>query len=192
MRRAVVLGVVAVAFAVIGSASFEAGRILEAGSVLGSADGDATWWLLGSFLAGAAAVGVAAWLPLRLEGKAVAAVGTMVGCAATLVVGLDRGYAADVCDRFEIDRAAFQASVRGGDSSRSVSAAKRVANGVEHCGTLRGRTRAEVARTLGPPQRRDRREWRWSIGVVNDYLGPGDSADLVVRFGRDGRVVRIE
>ena len=78
------------------------------------------------------------------------------------------------------------------DRSASDDDRQAIARGLVRCRTLRGKTKREVRALLGPPS--DRRgahggKWSYGLGMVNDYLGPGDGARLAVHF-RDGRVHR--
>jgi hypothetical protein len=63
------------------------------------------------------------------------------------------------------------------------------------CDLLVGKTKAEVLDLLGEPDTNGAdhgRVMRLFAGEINDYLGPGDGADLTVYFDQAGRVVRAE
>jgi hypothetical protein len=49
---------------------------------------------------------------------------------------------------------------------------------------LIGLTAAEVRAALGKPSRirRRRHQWSWELGMINDFIGPGDAGALYVRF----------
>lgn len=64
--------------------------------------------------------------------------------------------------------------------------AERIAEAIAPCGVLNGRTKAEVRTLIGRPET-GRHVWRWSVGWVNDALGPGDGQELVVAFDQRGR-----
>lgn len=55
---------------------------------------------------------------------------------------------------------------------------------------LIGRTKDEVRALLGSPHQAVRTEWRWSVGMIGDFLGPGDGGSLYVQF--DPRTQRVE
>lgn len=72
----------------------------------------------------------------------------------------------------------------GGDEEREFHAYRAVEEKV-----LLGMTPAELRSTLGPPDRRSKRRplWIWSLGMINDSMGPGDSGALYVEM-ENGRV----
>ena len=51
---------------------------------------------------------------------------------------------------------------------------------------LIGLTTAEVRATLGEPSRTGRRsgQWIWELGMINDFMGPGDGGALYLKFDR--------
>ena len=51
---------------------------------------------------------------------------------------------------------------------------------------------AQVKRTLGPPSRISRRRhlYIWDLGMINEYIGPGDEGALYVQFDRSWRHAR--
>jgi hypothetical protein len=66
---------------------------------------------------------------------------------------------------------------------------RRVAAYVVDCGALRGRSRAEVRVMFGRPVEGDRHELWFHLGPDNLSI---DSENLVILFGRDGRVMGAE
>lgn len=86
------------------------------------------------------------------------------------------------CGGFHLDRAAWD---RGSAAPQTgqLSPRWRTANKLADCGTLTGRTHAEVAAALGAPTTRSAARWLYPVGY--EY---GDLRYLEVRFGPDGRV----
>lgn len=149
---------------------------------------DPYWIWVELTVAAAAIAGVAlllAALPLAASRKRAAAVlgGTVAaGAAVALAVGAV-AYADDGCDGYRPDRAQWLRDLRDGGND----GAARVAAKLLRCRTLDGKTRAEVVAMLGPGQRSI---WEapptmaWTVGLVNDYMGPGDGQYFTVTFQR--------
>ena len=47
---------------------------------------------------------------------------------------------------------------------------------------LVGLMAAEARAALGEPSRIGRRQWIWHVGMINDFMGPGDDGALYVKF----------
>lgn len=138
----------------------------------------------------------AAWLAggRRVRLGALAATGAVTTTGAALAVGAAAAAATGAdCDRFRFspDRWAAGADDPG---FATTSDRERIAATLVACGTLDGRTRAEVHAMLGPRDRWSSRHLggdRWPVGWTGDLLGPGDGDELVVRYDRAGRVASV-
>lgn len=175
-----------------------AGLLLAGLGVLGVLDALATVDTLGTAPASAAPnAGIAAAavvacalllaaVPLPLGRRAA---GALVCGVTVLAAGLALGCAAlsvgpQGCGRFRFDRERWLADVPRGGSDETLT----IAAALVRCDSLDGATRAEVRELLGRPHRGappSRTNWRWSVGTVNDAIGPGDGEELRVTFHGD-------
>jgi membrane-associated protease RseP (regulator of RpoE activity) len=128
-----------------------------------------------------AAIGIATASGNLRRGVAVAGVLGLLGVAAVaafLVWTTERGFSARE----------FRAAAAAGDLETMVAQAR---NAVE-ADALIDLSAAQVKRTLGPPSRISRRRhlYIWDLGMINDYIGPGDEGALYVQFDRSWRHAR--
>ncbi|MBJ7331246.1 MAG: hypothetical protein JHC95_15240 [Solirubrobacteraceae bacterium] len=102
-------------------------------------------------------------------------VGVLVVAAAALAIAFEPGF----------DSAAFRRAVIAEDHDEVETQARRAVQE----DVLVGRTKDEIRALLGSPHTAVRTEWRWDVGVVNDVMGPGDQAWLILTF--DPRTERV-
>ncbi len=76
------------------------------------------------------------------------------------------------------DPAAFrQAMVAGNDDRVEIEAYRAADQGV-----LIGKSKEDIRALLGRPHQAARTHWRWNVGMIGDFLGPGDGGSLYVHF----------
>ena len=147
------------------------------------------------YVAATGALLLSAALLLAVAPRLLPARATVWACAITAAAGgtclvlAAASKASTSCADSRLDPAAWRAA-RTDDRTGVVTHDERIAAAVVDCRLLHGRSRAEVLRALGKPDRRDGRTWSWSAGWVLDGLGPGDGQELILRFGRRDRVAR--
>jgi hypothetical protein len=167
------------------------------------------WWGLGSLgpfdddvLLGASIM----YFPVLLAGVAAVGAGTGLIAAGSVVarprlilLGLGVVFASIVVGLgamgFASRERAFEASefreaARNGDFETLEAQAYRAVESK----ALIGWSKARVRREMGPPGRTGprRRLWIWDVGMINDFLGPGDGGALYVQFDERGRVRRAQ
>lgn len=185
----------AVALTAVGLAGFAAAAAVPAVDLalarrpLGVPPGETAAWF-GSFALCLLGLGlVLASVPLRPDRRVRVAVMAVIGVALLGgVAAVSLVAAGDRCGSFEFDAARWRAALAADDGGGPWETdAERMADAIAACGVLDDKTRTEVRELIGRPYG-GRRVWRWSVGWVNDALGPGDGQELVVAFDRRGRV----
>jgi hypothetical protein len=85
------------------------------------------------------------------------------------------------------DASRFRAANASGDFETMESQARKAVNDR----ALIGLSPRQVRRELGEPSRTGRRRqlYVWHLGMINDFLGPGDDGALYVEFDRSWRRV---
>jgi hypothetical protein len=148
---------------------------------------DTAWWLAVAVAALLVLAALLACLGLPVRRAAIATAIALLGAAGVAgVAGAVVSASADDCGGFRFSPERWRQAIdRGG--GREEDEAVALADALVRCRTLDGRTRADVRRLLGRPHRSSPSTWTWSIGWVNDFLGPGDAEALSVRFGGRGR-----
>jgi hypothetical protein len=156
---------------------------------LGTPSAEGMHWYAVAAVGFAGGAALLAVVPLRLTRRTVLIAIAPLGAAAALAAGLATASADDdECTSFEVDPARWRASEDERGALGDVSDRERMAEAIARCEPLRGATRREVERVLGPSP--GRKAWSYFGGTINDGLGPGDEQRLYVWFGRDGRVSR--
>jgi hypothetical protein len=102
------------------------------------------------------------------------------------LVGAYYGLAIHSEDDFSAER--FRAALRAEDYEAMETEARRAVRS----GDLIGMSPARLERELGPPTRVGRRRhlYVWYLGMINDFIGPGDDGSLYVQFDAGWRRVR--
>ena len=186
-----ILGVVTVLALNAWSAAFavrSALRSLDERATLGTPASEAA--LLLALAAGAAGVVVVLLVALpasALLRRAALPAGAAAGlcCVVGVAWATQVAASANRCGDFRFDRERWRGTVTDEDD------AERIADTLVDCRVLRGRTRAATEAMLGRPDRRSKRGTLfYEAGVVGDAIGFGHTLQLIVRFGRDGRVRR--
>jgi hypothetical protein len=110
------------------------------------------------------------------------------------------------CDTFSVDRAEWRRAKSGLKITKEPTAGEKrlreLGRGMVRCGTLLGKSRADLLRLLGPPDSKitdeepvKHREWLYRVGHsperAEDIPDPIED-DLFMEFGKNGRVVYVE
>lgn len=150
------------------------------------------WFVLAALaLAGVGLLLASVPLPVGRRSAWRALGGLLAGIVACLAAA-GTVQADDRCDGFVFDRDRWQAAIAVdlgplGDDEEALA----ISAALSACGTLDGLPRAEVTELLGAPDSawdEDPATDVWSVGWVNDGIGPGDGQYLTVRFADDRAV----
>lgn len=164
----------------------------NARSTIGSSGEETIGWLVIVAASSAVLAALVAAVPRGRGGRRYAVTGG-VGIAALAVLAtgsaITVGVTADRCGDFRLDGVAWRAALAADDDSDD---AEQMAEALVRCRVLEARTRGDVRRLLGTTRDMKGRTWTYDVGWVNDGVGPGDGQELLVHFGRSGRVRRSE